>query len=48
MSVSIDGLRPWEYWQMDSEEYDMIREVQMTYRAAIKDEQDALKRNMPD
>lgn len=44
MSVSVDGLRPWEYWAMDSEEYDMIREVQAVYREEREDERRSLRK----
>lgn len=44
MSVNVDGLRPWEYWQMDSEEYDRIRELQAVYREERADERKALSR----
>ena len=47
MSVSIDGLRPWEWWQMDSEEYDMIRELQSAYQTATKDAKAALRKDQP-
>lgn len=42
MSVSVDGLRPWEYWQMDSEEYALIRELQGVYREERDDERKAV------
>ena len=45
MNVSIEGLRPWEYWQMDSEEFDMIREVQGVFRQETKAAQADMKRN---
>ena len=42
MSVSVDGLRPWEYWQMDSEEYGLIRELQGVYREEQSAERKAI------
>lgn len=45
LSVSIEGIRPWEYWAMDSEEYDLIREVQAVYRSEVMEEQKAIKRS---
>jgi hypothetical protein len=45
LSVSVEGLRPWEYWQMDSEDYHMICEL----RAAWHEEQENERRNsIPD
>lgn len=44
MSLSVEGLRPWEWWQMDSEEYDMIRELQSVYRSEVKYEQESIRR----
>jgi hypothetical protein len=48
MSVSIDGLRPWEFWQMDSEEYDLIRELQSIYRHERDEERKAIRRATED
>ena len=42
LGMNIDGLRPWEFWAMDSEEYDMIREIQSEYRNAVTETRDSL------
>lgn len=48
LSLNIDDLRPWEFWAMDSEEYDMIRELQGEYRAAVKETREQLTPDLSD
>lgn len=37
LRVSVDGLRPWEYWSMDADEYDMITHLQHVYRRELQE-----------
>jgi len=35
MRVSVEHLRPWEYWGMEADEYDLIVHLQGTYRSEM-------------
>lgn len=32
LRVNVEGLRPWEYWAADADEYDLIQHLTGVYR----------------
>jgi hypothetical protein len=44
LRVSVDGLRPWEYWGMEADEYDLILHLQGVYRREMQAGRDMVER----
>jgi hypothetical protein len=44
LRVSVDGLRPWEYWASDADDYDMTTHLQRVFRAEMETAREMVER----
>ena len=44
LRVNVDGLRPWEYWAAEADDYDLITHLQGVYRREMPAAREMVKR----
>ena len=44
LRVSVEGLRPWEYWAMEADDYAMITQLQGIYRREMQAARESAER----